>query len=179
MADNNDIKAKPHPSLNLDVSKQNIVEVHIINTTTDIVVPAKAFVQPVTKGHETMNLPTFAFLVENKRLGKSIMFDLGCRKDWWNLSPAAAGSIKNAVPGLNVEKNMSDILKEGNVDISKITGIVWSHWHWDHTGDPSLFPKSAELIVGPGFKKAFMPGYPASKESATLETDFEYVSIYL
>ncbi len=47
----------------------------------------------------------------------------------------------------------------------------------DHTGDPSLFPKSADLVVGPGFKEAFMPGYPAKKDSPLLESDFEYGSI--
>lgn len=175
---NNDIKPKPHPSLNLDTSKTNTVEVHIINTTTDIVVPAKAFVQPVQKGHETMNMPTFSFLIENKKLGKTILFDLGCREDWWNLSPAAAASIKNGILGLNVKKDVSEILKEGGVDISKVNGIVWSHWHWDHTGNPSLFPKSADVIVGPGFKKAFLPAYPAGKDSPVLESDFEYASVH-
>ena len=173
---NNEIQPKPHPSLNLDNSKTNTVEVHIINTTTDIVVPAKAFVQPVQKGHETMNMPTFSFLIENKKLGKTILFDLGCRKDWWNLSPAAAASIKNGIPGLNVKKDVSEILKEGGVDISKVNGIVWSHWHWDHTGNPSQFPKSADVIVGPGFKKAFLPAYPTGKDSPVLESDFEYAT---
>ena len=175
----NDINPKASPSLNLDTSKSNTVEVHIINTTTDIVVPAKAFVQPVQKGHETINMPTFSFLIENKKLGKTILFDLGCRKDWWNLSPAAAGSIKNGIPGLNVEKNVADILKDGGMDISKVDGIVWSHWHWDHTGNPSMFPKSADVIVGPGFKKAFLPAYPASKDSPVLESDFEYAPMHL
>lgn len=168
-----DIQPKQAPSLNLPKS-DSIVEVHIINTTCDIVVPADAFVQPVLKGHETLNLPTFAFLVENKKLGKTILFDLGCRKDWWNFAPTVHDLVKKAIPGLNVPKGMNEILEEGGVDLKKIEGIVWSHWHWDHTGDPSLFPNSAELIVGPGFKEAFMPGYPAKKESPMLETDFEY-----
>lgn len=76
MADN-EIQAKTHPSLNLPKSNST-VDVHIINTTTDLVVPAGAFVQPVQKGHETMNMPTFAFLITNKNLGKTFMFDLGC-----------------------------------------------------------------------------------------------------
>jgi len=67
-----DISPKPAPSLHLPQS-DSTVEVSIINTTTDIVVPAKAFVQPVQKGHEHMNLPTFAFLVRNKKLGRTIM----------------------------------------------------------------------------------------------------------
>ncbi|KAL8675036.1 MAG: hypothetical protein Q9224_007482, partial [Gallowayella concinna] len=160
------------PSLNLPKS-DSTVEVSIINTTTDIVVPAWAFVQPVLKGHETMNMPTFAFLIKNKKLGKTIMFDLGCRKDWWNFAPAAYNSIMHGIPGLNIPKNINEILEEGKEDVGKVEGIVWSHWHWDHTGDPSLFPKSAELIVGPGFKDAFLPGYPGKKDSPMLETDFE------
>ena len=177
MADN-DIQLKPHPSLNLDTSNSNTVEVHIINTTTDIVVRAKDILQPVQKGHENLNMPTFSFLVENKKLGKTILFDLGARKDWWNLSPFTVASIKDEIPGLNVKRDMSEILEEGGVDISRINGIVWSHWHWDHSGNPSLFPKSAEVIVGPGFKKAFLPAYPAGKDSPFLESDFEYAPVY-
>lgn len=105
-------------------------EVSIINTTTDIVVPSWAFVQPILKGHESMNMPTFAFLIKNKKLGKNIMFDLGCRKDWWNFAPAAYNSIKNGIPGLNIPKNINEILEEGKEDVGKIEGIIWSHWHW-------------------------------------------------
>ena len=170
-----EIQPKQHPSLNLPKSNST-VDVHIINTTCDIVVPANAFVQPVLKGQDTLNLPTCSFLVENKKLGKTILFDLGCRKDWWNFAPMVLELIKKSIPGLHVPKGINEILEEGGVDLRKINGIVWSHWHWDHTGDPSLLPKSAELIVGPGFKKSFMPGYPAKADSPMLETDFEYAS---
>ncbi|KAI4173846.1 MAG: hypothetical protein LQ348_006458 [Seirophora lacunosa] len=145
MADD-DIQSRQKPSLNLPKS-DSTVEVSIINTTTEIVVPAWTIVQPVLKGHETMNMPTFAFLIKNKKLGKSILFDLGCRKDWWNFAPAAHNVIKNGIPGLNVPKNINEVLEDGKEDVVKIGGIIWSHWHWDHTGDPSLFPKSAEVIV--------------------------------
>jgi glyoxylase-like metal-dependent hydrolase (beta-lactamase superfamily II) len=162
-------------SLNIPRS-DSIVEVHIIDTTTQLVVPSKAFVQPVLKGHETLNFPDFAFLVQNKQSGKKILFDSGCRKDWWNLSPAALKTIQEGLPALKVEKTINEILAEGGFNPNKLDGIVWSHWHWDHTGNASLFPKSTEIIVGPGFKQAFMPGYPAKLDSPLLETDFEYVS---
>lgn len=128
MADE-DIKPREKPSLNLPKS-DSTVEVSIINTTTDIVVPAWAMVQPVLKGHETMNLPTFAFLIKNKKLGKNIIFDLGCRKDWWNLAPSHYGSVKDLIPGLDVAKNINEILEEGKEDVGKIEGLVWSHFHW-------------------------------------------------
>ena len=169
MADH-EVQAKPHPSLNLPKG-DSTVEVHIINTTTDIVLPAGLFVHPVQKGHESLNMPTFAFLVTNKQLGKTILFDLGSRKDWWNSAPAVYAAIKHGITGLNIPKNINEILKEGGVDDKKIDGIVWSHWHWDHTGDVSLFPETTDLYVGPGFKNAFAPGFPAKEDSPVLETD--------
>jgi hypothetical protein len=50
--------------------------------------------------------------------------------------------------------------------------FVGSHWHWDHIGDPSRFPSSTELIVGPGFKAEFLPGYPARPDAPIRESDF-------
>lgn len=50
---------------------------------------------------------------------------------------------------------------------------------WDHTGDPSLFPPSTEVVVGSGFKEAFMPGYPTNEDSPMLDSDFEYEARYL
>ena len=43
----------------------------------------------------------------------------------------------------------------------------------DHTGDPSTFPSSADLIVGPGFKKAFVPGYPTVEDSPVAESAYK------
>ena len=167
-----EIEPKAHPFLKLPQSGST-VEVSIINTTTDIVVPAIGLIAPVQKGHEYVNLPTFAFLVKNRKLGKTIMFDLGCRKDWWNHAPASYASIKNGIPGLNVVKNVNELLREGGVDDQKIDAVVWSHWHCDHTGDLSLFPKSTDLYVGPGFKENFMPGYPTNKDCPVLDEDFK------
>jgi glyoxylase-like metal-dependent hydrolase (beta-lactamase superfamily II) len=48
-----------------------------------------------------------------------------------------------------------------------------SHWHWDHIGDVSLFPRSTEVVVGPGFKDNFMPGYPVNDKAPLLQSDFE------
>lgn len=171
------IEPKPSPSLNLPQS-DSVVEVHIVDTTTDMVVPANAFIQPVQKGHETMNMRTCAFLIKNEKLGKTIIFDLGCRKDWWNHAPAGASSIKNKIPALNVTKSINEILREGGEDDSKVDGVVWSHWHWDHTGDMSLFPKTTDLYVGPGVKEAFMPGYPLKEDSPFLEKDLEGRTIH-
>jgi glyoxylase-like metal-dependent hydrolase (beta-lactamase superfamily II) len=47
-----------------------------------------------------------------------------------------------------------------------------SHAHIDHIGRPSLFPTTTELIVGPGIKQAFFPGYPTATDSPTLSREF-------
>jgi hypothetical protein len=36
--------------------------------------------------------------------------------------------------------------------------------HWDHVSDVSLFPAQIPLIVGPGFKDAFFPGWPEDEK---------------
>lgn len=167
-----EIQPEKPPALHLPQAN-SIVQVHIINSTAELVIPADVFVDPVLKGHETLNLPDYAFLIQNRQKGKSIMFDIGCRKDWWNLSPEASGSIKNHIPAVNVPKNVNEILVEGGVDTNTISSIIWSHWHWDHIGDASLFDKSTEIVVGPGFKDAFLPGYPAKPDSPVLEADFD------
>ena len=37
------------------------------------------------------------------------------------------------------------------------------------TGNPTLFPSSTDLIVGPGFKDAFVPAYPTVPDSSVDE----------
>ncbi len=64
-------------------------------------------------------------------------------------------------------------MEEHGVDVRNIEGIIWSHWHWDHIGDPSSFEKSTALIVGPGTTKNFTPGYPANEKGWILESDYE------
>src|SRR5262245_15618148 len=51
--------------------------------------------------------------------------------------------------------------------------MIWSHAHWDHIGDASLYPPSVSITVGPGFKAAFLPPYPQNPESRHSATFFE------
>ncbi|GAO51220.1 hypothetical protein SAICODRAFT_69419 [Saitoella complicata NRRL Y-17804] len=166
------IEPKPHPSLNLP-PHGSIVTVKIINTTSDLVCGSDGFIQPVLEGHEVLNLPTFAFLIENETLGKTILFDLGARKDWWNLAPSVQKVLKMSIKGCNIRQGIDEILQKGGVPLGEIESVIWSHWHWDHCGDMSLFPGSTELVVGPGFKGAVMPGYPTNPNGVLLDSDFE------
>ena len=42
-------------------------------------------------------------------------------------------AVKEKIPGLRVERDVSEVLKEeGRMDLKDINAVVWSHWHWDH-----------------------------------------------
>lgn len=55
----------------------------------------------------------------------------------------------------------------------KLTQHTCSHYHFDHTGDPSTFPSTTELVVGPGFKEATLPGFPTKADAPLREADLE------
>lgn len=69
--------------------------------------------------------------------------------------------------------DVADTLESHAIDLASIHGIIFSHWHFDHVGDATRFPKSSRLIVGPGFKKACLPGYPTNPDSQLCEDGFE------
>ncbi|EXJ65770.1 uncharacterized protein A1O5_11011, partial [Cladophialophora psammophila CBS 110553] len=68
-------------------------------------------------------------------------------------------------------KGVCEALEEHGVDATSIKAIIWSHWHWDHVGDPSTFGMSTALIVGPGLKSMSIPGYPTNL-GAPVDSDF-------
>lgn len=149
------------------------VRVRIIDTTSHIGnIPAAAFMSPELPGLSKLAGPSFSFLIEHPS-SRCLLFDLGVRKDWENLSPVTTSRIKAMKFTVRVQKGVRELLEEHGIDVKKIEGIIWSHWHWDHTGDPSTFEKSTALIVGPGFTENFTPGYPADQNGRILESDYE------
>ncbi|MCJ1421068.1 hypothetical protein MMC32_007430 [Xylographa parallela] len=148
-----------------------VIHIKAINTTSDLLCSAEGFVTPIIPGHEVLNLPTLCFLLENKSLGRSVLFDCGSRKDFWNFPPVVKQMLRDIIPGLRVEKGVDEILKEAEYDLDKLDSIIWSHWHWDHRGDAAQFPQKVNLVVGPGFQDHFMPGYPENPNSPILESE--------
>lgn len=88
------------------------------------------------------------------------------------MSPVCVKMIKQIETTLDIQKGVREILEENGVPGSSIEAIVWSHWHFDHVGDPSTFDPQTTLIVGPGFKDAMTPGYPTGPDSPILESDY-------
>ncbi|TVY16587.1 Cytochrome P450 monooxygenase andK [Lachnellula arida] len=166
---------KSPPALHIPQSSSTVT-VKVIDSTAVLTIPLHTLIKPAYTGHELLHAPCIVFLIEHAS-GRKLVFDLGMRKDWENLAPAFAATIEAAGPGvkIEIEKDVAEILQENSVDVQggAIEGIVWSHWHTDHTGNPALFPSSTSIIVGPGFKENFMPGYPANPAAPLLETDFD------
>jgi glyoxylase-like metal-dependent hydrolase (beta-lactamase superfamily II) len=159
------------PNLNIP-SSSSTVRVRIIDTTTKISnMPLVPLIAPVTPGFETLECPAFSFLIEHPTQGLTL-FDLGMRKDWENISPVITTLIKQHHVDVSANKNVREILEENGVAGADIRSIIWSHFHYDHTGDPSTFEPHTDLVVGPGFKAAFVPGYPEQPECPVLNSDY-------
>ena len=165
---------KPPPPLEVPSSKATVV-VRIIDTTLRLRgAPAQAIWNPSIKGFDNFDAGTWAFLIEHPS-GRKLLYDLGLRKDWRNTAPACglqklvdSGVIKN----ITVEKNIAEILRENGVELEDIEALIWSHFHWDHIGDPSTFPPSVKLIVGPSTISHFVPGHPIGPNEPILQSDY-------
>ncbi|KAL5335075.1 beta-lactamase-like protein [Aspergillus crustosus] len=132
----------------------------------------KRFMSPQVPGLDTFaRNPAFSFLLEHKS-GRKLVFDLGIRKDYQNYAPKIADYIPTTGYNIEVTQNVADILEAHGVAAKEIEAVIWSHWHWDHIGDPSTFPPTTDLIVGPGFKDALLPGYPSNPDSPIRESDY-------
>lgn len=127
---------------------------------------------PPVPGLDTFEeVPSISFLLEHPS-GRRLVWDLGIRKDYQNYAPKVASYIPSTGYSFRIDKDVAEVLRDGGVPLNTVEGIIWSHWHWDHIGDPSTFPRSTALIVGPGFKKGMLPGAPLDPESPLLESDW-------
>ena len=68
-------------NLTLPVSKGSTVEVSILNGGT-LSVRADFVIRNPVPGHDLLAAPCFSFLIENKKLGKKVLYDLGLVKAW-------------------------------------------------------------------------------------------------
>ncbi|KAF2100597.1 putative N-acyl homoserine lactonase AttM [Rhizodiscina lignyota] len=149
---------------------ESCVQICIIDTTTRIEgFPHSLILDPDIPGWETPPISVYALLIEHAS-GRKLLYDLGLRKDWENLPPRISGMLHQL--SVTVEKDVPEILKEDGLEPGDIEAIIPSHWHFEHMGDPSLYPSSTAMLVGPGFKKEMMPGYPCNPDGNLLESDF-------
>ncbi|KAH8924722.1 Metallo-hydrolase/oxidoreductase [Atractiella rhizophila] len=162
-------------NLSLPAFRGTNVRVSLIHCGRTTVPTAYVVTKQIT-GHDILDIPCFSFLVENERIGKKVLFDLGLMKAWKEKQPPAIlGQIEFAKAAMDITQDVADQLKANQLPLELINAIIWSHHHIDHTGDPSLFPKTTALVVGPGFKsnKATYPGYPANPDAVVVQDAFE------
>ncbi|KAK4145215.1 beta-lactamase-like protein [Dichotomopilus funicola] len=158
------------------------VDVRVLDAGTLLHLKPGLFYEPALDGFEAQHVPTYCFLISHG--DRHVVFDLGVRQDWENSAPKLVSLVREAA----MITRGSDIATLLNEDAERhekgggsgpelgirprdVEAIVWSHNHFDHTGDPSTFPPTTPLVLGPGVRAASWPGYPTNPESMMLDSD--------
>ncbi|KZV89072.1 Metallo-hydrolase/oxidoreductase [Exidia glandulosa HHB12029] len=105
--------------------------------------------------------PSLSFLLTHSRTGKRVVCDLGIRKDYVSSTgypPATQRRIARFFP-LDVSRDVADSLRDGGLEPEEIEYVLISHLHFDHVGDPSVFPR-ATFLLGAGGRALLENGYP-------------------
>lgn len=87
--------------------------------------PVGTMFDPPIKGHDKLASPSYSLLVENERLGRKVLFDLGVQKDWEAQAPSTVEMIRDEGWDVRVEKDVNEILEEGGVSGGDIEAIIW------------------------------------------------------
>jgi glyoxylase-like metal-dependent hydrolase (beta-lactamase superfamily II) len=135
--------------------------------------PCSHLLTPDIPQHQYLDLPSFSFLIDHPGSQRKILFDLGLRKEFSSHSPAVEKFLVESGWDLRVTKDIPEILKEGNLSPTDIEALIFSHHHFDHVGDLSQFPSTTEVVVGPGFKNAYLPGWPVNSQSSLIDDDWK------
>jgi hypothetical protein len=72
---------------------------------------------------------------------------------------------------MSTDNDVADILLSKSMDITSISAVIYSHHHFDHTGSMSKFPHSTGIVVGPGYIKTHLPGYPENPRQFETTSD--------
>ncbi|KAI0098531.1 beta-lactamase-like protein [Nemania sp. FL0031] len=149
------------------------VNVSIIETGTFLKgMPTSMFLEPDIPGHQYLAAPCYSFLIQHPTQNRTLVFDLGIKKDWENWpAPVHEGIIKTLGATPFVPKDVRDVLEEHGIDAKAVESVIWSHSHLDHIGDVSRFEPNTKLIVGPGAKADVFPGYPTNPQAGFLESE--------
>lgn len=118
--------ARPPPPLNIPDCDQ-CVTVKVINGGYTKGPFIDVLLYPHIKGHDTYEGPSYSFLIEHVAEGQSrrLLFDLGIRKDWQELSPVTAERIRQAQWNITVDGNIEDILERGGTSRNDIEAVIW------------------------------------------------------
>ncbi|KAI5827040.1 hypothetical protein K523DRAFT_418772 [Schizophyllum commune Tattone D] len=156
------------PDLNIP-SSDATVTLQVFNTADPerTRVLAGTLMTPIPPGREYFHFPIYAFLVENPRLGRRVMFDLGGRD--LTTYPAGLQDLLDRLDCTIHADEVAEQLQKGGVGLESIDTVIWSHIHFDHIGDMSKFPPSTQLLVGP---ETNLKVFPEDSHSALRAEEF-------
>ena len=115
-------------------------------------------------------VPSMAFLLRHSQSNKKIIFDLGIRTDYQNFPPAILKIIQELIP-VEVPIDAVESLRRGGLEPKDIDIIILSHVHFDHVGDPDLFP-SSHFVVGDDSKELLAQGYSPNDTEPAIDSRF-------
>lgn len=72
---------------------------------------------------QRVTVPAFSFVITNAH-GRCVLFDLGLRKDWTELSPTAVAEVYHDNLGIQCEKDVRDILEAHEVSAESVEAII-------------------------------------------------------
>jgi len=85
-----------------------------------------------------------------------------------NAAPSIADAVKAGAMVMPVSQDIVEQLINAGIPLDSISAVVWSHAHFDHTGDMSKFPSSTNLVFG---KDMVRETYVSNPKSTLLESD--------
>lgn len=127
---------------------------------------------------ETLSFPCLAFLITREKSAcmttashvavarkspEHILFDLGLREERRNYTDDQQAHIKNREP-VAFGPSVATTLQKNGMASTEIDWVIYSHVHWDHTGEPSDFP-NASFIIGHGSSALLKRGFDAAAGS--------------
>ncbi|KAI0694342.1 beta-lactamase-like protein, partial [Cytidiella melzeri] len=167
-------------SLPRDADNQNYVTVKPI-IAGKITLPMNLAFQDshAEPASNAIEAPVFSFLITHPSRGHAL-FDLGIRKRGEGYPPSLHSRIHDMFKAVS-EEDVVDELRKGGVEAEDISTVVLRyvstfcpfacvfHLHWDHIGDPSLFP-NAEIVMGGGVQtKLAERVYPENPRGTIME----------
>ncbi|KAH9894931.1 beta-lactamase-like protein [Cubamyces lactineus] len=95
---------------------------------------------------ERADLPDLIFLLQHSRTSAKFLFDLGVRPDPENLPSGAKRVIDSMGLKLAGQPDLRAALARGGLAPDDVAHVCLSHIHFDHTGEPALFPRATFLL---------------------------------
>jgi len=110
--------------------------------------PEREFIDP-HRSEAVHRCLSLAFIIQHPSTNTKVVYDLGLRKDISNYPAKIARYLQDGSRTVEIPTDVGESLKAGGISPSEVDFVILSLLHYDHTGNPDLFPNS-RFIIGPG-----------------------------